>query len=83
MHMYVTGHHSEVDRRGAHMLRIVRGMPSDKELAALASVLAAASAGGAADTPPPRGSTWAAPAARLRTPLHPGPRAWKASALPR
>ena len=27
---------------------------------------------GAADTPPPRGSAWAAPAARLRTPLHPG-----------
>ena len=64
------------------MLRIVRGAPSDEELAALATVLAAASLRGAAD-PPPRGSAWAAPAARLRTPSHRGPGAWKASALPR
>ena len=71
------------------MLRIVCGTPSDEELAALTAVLAAltavlaaASPHGTAD-PPPQGSTWAAPAARLRTPLHPGPGAWRAAVLPR
>jgi len=64
------------------MLRIVHGTPSDEELAALTAVLAAASPHCATD-PPPRGSAWAAPAARLRRPLHPGPGAWRASALPR
>lgn len=64
------------------MLRIVRGTPSDEELAALTAVLAAAAFHGPADTPPPQGSAWAAPAARLRTSLHPGPSAWRASALP-
>ena len=63
------------------MLRIVRGTPSYEELAALTAVLAVASLHGAADTSSQRGSAWAATAARLRTPLHPGP--WKASALPR
>jgi hypothetical protein len=64
------------------LLRVVRGTPSDEELAALTAVLAAASPHGTAD-PPPQGSTWAAPAVRLRTPLHPGPGAWKAAVLPR
>lgn len=63
------------------MLRIVRGTPSDEELAALTAVLAAVSHHGLASLPPRR-SRWAAPAARLRTPPHPGPGAWKASALP-
>ncbi len=65
------------------MLRIVRGTPSEEELAALTAVLAAVSSRGTADTPSPRRFAWAAPATRLRTPLHPGPGAWKASALPR
>ena len=68
--------------KGVHMLRIVCGTPSDEELAALTAVLAA-SPHGAANTPPPRGSAWAASAARLRTSLHPGPGAWKAAVLPR
>ena len=65
------------------MLRIVRGTPLNEELAVLTAVLAAASPHGGATEPPPRGSAWAAPAARLRTPLHPGPGAWKAAVLPR
>jgi len=65
------------------MLRIVRDTPSDEELAALTAVLAAAASPDPADTPPTRDSTWAAPAARLRTSLRPGPGAWRASALPR
>ncbi|MCA1671235.1 MAG: acyl-CoA carboxylase subunit epsilon [Actinobacteria bacterium] len=67
----------------AHMLRIVRGTPSDEELAALTAVLAGVFSRGVAATPSPRRSAWAAPATRLRTPLPPGPGAWRASALPR
>jgi hypothetical protein len=62
------------------MLRIVRGEPSDEELAALIAVLAGL-ASAAAQPPVPR-SAWANPAHRLRTPLHPGPGAWRSSALP-
>ncbi|PZS39470.1 MAG: acetyl-CoA carboxylase biotin carboxyl carrier protein subunit [Pseudonocardiales bacterium] len=48
------------------MLRIVRGEPSDEELAALITVLAALP-NTAAEPPAPR-SAWADPAYRLRTP---------------
>ena len=67
------------------LFRVVRGRPSDAEIAALTVVLAAAAPGAAASEtgrPRPR-SHWADPAARLRTPLHPGPGAWRASAWPR
>ncbi len=64
------------------MLRIVRGTPSDEELAALTAVVAAAVSHAAASTPPRRRSAWGAPATRLRTRLEPGPGAWRASALP-
>ncbi len=59
----------------------VRGEPSDEELAALIAVLAGLASAAAAEPPTPR-STWADPAHRLRTPLHPGPGIWRASALP-
>ncbi|MGH3783299.1 MAG: acyl-CoA carboxylase subunit epsilon [Pseudonocardiaceae bacterium] len=58
------------------MLRIVRGEPSDEELAALIMVLAALPNAGA-EPPAPR-SAWADPAHRLHTPAlgrqwrHPG-----------
>ena len=65
------------------LLCVVRGTPSDEELAALTTVLAAAASHDPTDTPPPRGSAWAVPVARLRTSLRPGPGAWRASALPR
>jgi hypothetical protein len=63
------------------MLRIVRGEPSDDEVAALIAVFAEAVSAAAAEQPAPR-SAWADPARRLRTPLHPGPGAWRLSALP-
>jgi len=66
----------------------VWGEPSDEELAALVAVLAALVAvlaalanTAAAERPAPR-SAWADPAHWLRTPLHPGPGAWRNSALP-
>jgi Acyl-CoA carboxylase epsilon subunit len=68
------------DERVRPLLRVVRGNPSPEELAALIAVV---SARGAAveEPPPPARSLWAAPS--LRQPLHPGPGAWRASALPR
>jgi Acyl-CoA carboxylase epsilon subunit len=64
-------------RTGSSM-QIVRGEPSDDELAALIAVLAGL-AGAAAAPPPVTRRTWADPAHRLRTTLHPGPGAWRAS----
>ena len=60
------------------LFRVVRGTPSDAELAALTVVLAAAlSPEPAAPTRP--ASVWTAPAARMRRPLQPGPDAWRTS----
>jgi hypothetical protein len=66
------------------LFRVVRGEPTDEELAALTVVIAAAASAGGPPPAKPR-DRWSDPAARLRTPLPPtpGPGAWKASALPR
>jgi hypothetical protein len=64
------------------LLRIVRGTPDDVELAALTAVVASLP-GPAAEEEQPAQSAWSAPETRLRTPLHPGPGAWRASGLPR
>jgi acyl-CoA carboxylase epsilon subunit len=63
------------------VIHIVRGEPSEEELAALIAALAALAHAAAAEPPAPR-SAWADPVHRLRTPLHPGPGAWRNSALP-
>lgn len=63
------------------MLQIVRGEPSDDEVAALIAVLTML-AGATAAGPPTPHSTWAHPSRGLRTPLHPGPGAWRVSTLP-
>jgi hypothetical protein len=63
------------------LLRIVKGNPSDAELAALTVVVATLSA--PAPSVGPTRSLWADPAHRLRTPPRPGPGAWRASGLPR
>ena len=62
------------------LLRVVRGEPTAEELAALVAVVTAGAAVTApAAAPPP--SLWGRPV--LRSPLHPGPGAWRASGLPR
>lgn len=60
------------------VLRIVRGEPSDEELAALVAVLTARTT---AVTPPiPEApSVWRDRTALLRKPAHPGPGAWRAA----
>jgi hypothetical protein len=61
-------------------LRIVRGEPDAAELAALVTVLAAAS-GGEGQAPAPVRSAWADPARSVRTPLPSG--GWRTSLAPR
>jgi hypothetical protein len=64
------------------LFRVVRGTPTDAELAALTVVLAAA----AAPTPEPAAPTrsaWADPAARMRRVPQAGPGAWRTSTWPR
>ncbi|MGH3838697.1 MAG: acyl-CoA carboxylase subunit epsilon [Pseudonocardiaceae bacterium] len=53
----------------------------DEEVAAVIAVLAGVASADAPEPPAPR-SAWADPSHRLRTPLHPGPGAWRSSALP-
>jgi hypothetical protein len=65
------------------LFRVVRGEPTDAELAALTVVLAAVAAGSRADPPPPPRSVWSDPAARLRAPLATGPGAWRTTYWPR
>ncbi len=62
-------------------LTVVRGDASPEELAALIAVLAARGSGGSGPAPVVR-PRWGAPGTGLRRPLHPGPGAWRASALP-
>jgi hypothetical protein len=68
------------ERRAA--FRVVRGEPTDEELAALTVVLAAVAAPSAEPPPLPR-SAWNDPVARLRRPLAVGPGAWRTSTWPR
>jgi hypothetical protein len=60
------------------LLRIVKGSPSDEELAALTVVVAALSQRRARRRPTPVG-TWASFADGHRRPLQPGPGSWRAS----
>jgi hypothetical protein len=64
-------------------LRVVRGEPNPEELAALVTVLAAASSGGTEDSDAGDPSTWADRSHGLRQMLPHGPGAWRASVLPR
>jgi hypothetical protein len=64
-------------------LRIVRGEPTEAEVAALVAVVAARAAVAAqAPTTGPGRSSWADPARRLRITGRPGPDAWRRSGFP-
>ncbi|HEY3260605.1 MAG TPA: acyl-CoA carboxylase subunit epsilon [Pseudonocardiaceae bacterium] len=67
------------------LLRVVRGTPSEAELAALTSVVLAAAARAGSDELPtmPRRSAWADRSALMREALHPRPGAWRASGMTR
>jgi acyl-CoA carboxylase epsilon subunit len=81
-----TGEPTPEERRA--LFRVVRGEPTDAELAALTVVLAGKIAGAVAAAPRPEvqpavRTAWNDPAARLRRPLTVGPGAWRASTWPR
>ena len=62
-------------------LRIVRGDPTEEELAALVTVLASVGSAPEPDrTPPP---DWAAHHRKVRVTLPHGPGGWRSSSLPR
>ena len=65
------------------LFRVVRGEPTDAELAALTVVLAAVAAAPRPEAQPAVRTAWNDPAARLRRPLTVGPGAWRASTWPR
>ncbi len=60
-------------------LRVVSGAAGAEELAALVAVLSTRSGG--PEEAPAEPSRWGR--VQMRTPLHPGPGAWRAGALPR
>ena len=68
-------------RGSAPILSVVRGEPTPEQLAALIAVVSARGSGSGEQAEAPAPSLWNRPA--LRGPLHPGPGAWRASALPR
>ncbi|HEY7720011.1 MAG TPA: acyl-CoA carboxylase subunit epsilon [Pedococcus sp.] len=73
------------DDRADHRapLRLVRGDATPEEVAALLAVLSAAAGGDDPEPGPRRRSQWTARERGLRTPLAPGPGAWRASGWPR
>jgi hypothetical protein len=63
------------------VLRVVRGDAAPEEIAAVVAVLLSRPA--FVEAPPRRApSAWADRSRQLRRPLHPGPDAWRRSALP-
>jgi hypothetical protein len=63
-------------------LRIVKGDPTDEEVAALVAVVSAMGAGGDEEPARPR-SAWADRRVMVREPLAHGPGAWRTSGFPR
>jgi Acyl-CoA carboxylase epsilon subunit len=66
---------------GEPFLRVVRGDATPEEVAALVAVLMSGSGREPGALVPVR-SAWSDRARQLRVPLHPGPGAWRRSALP-
>jgi hypothetical protein len=63
-------------------VKITKGNPTPEELAALVAVIAARSAVPAPPADTDRASNWATYWRNARTPFHPGPGQWRASAHP-
>ncbi|OIJ23643.1 acyl-CoA carboxylase epsilon subunit [Nocardioides luteus] len=62
------------------LLKVIDQNATPEDVAAIVAVFAAMGSAGEAPKKKQR-SLWATP--QLRTPLHPGPNAWRASGLPR
>jgi hypothetical protein len=66
----------------APVFRVVRGHPTEEEVAALLVVLSARATAEPTTAAPATASGWASYARAIRAPLQPGPGAWQASARP-
>lgn len=64
-------------------LRVVKGNPSDEELAALVAVVSTLGAAAASESPEQPRSAWSDRRVMVREPLAHGPGAWRSSAFPR
>jgi hypothetical protein len=62
-------------------LQVVRGDATPEEIAAIVAVIAARAAAVPAEAPPAPTSQWSERSRLVRRPLHPGPGAWRGSAL--
>ncbi|MGH3153644.1 MAG: acyl-CoA carboxylase subunit epsilon [Streptosporangiaceae bacterium] len=63
-------------------LRVIRGDATPEEIAALVAVLMARAASSEPDAQDQVRSAWSDRSRLVRRPLHPGPGAWRRSALP-
>ena len=72
---------AETEQPPAPFLRVVKGDPTEEEVAALVTVLA--SVGGRNVSPPKPAPAWAAHDRKVRVTLPHGPGGWRSSALPR
>jgi acyl-CoA carboxylase epsilon subunit len=63
------------------LFQVVKGSPTEEELAALVAVLALQRSSAAA-APMPRESGWSAYWRSVRAPVQPGPEAWRMSGRP-
>ena len=63
------------------LFRVVKGTPTEEELAALVAVLTMRSGAGTPE-PEPRASGWSAYWRSVRAPVQPGPEAWRMSGRP-
>jgi hypothetical protein len=64
------------------IIQVVHGNPTEEELAAVLTVLTAASKAAKPTSPKPSDHGWAAYWRSVRTPLRPGPGVWRASGRP-
>ncbi|MGH8774168.1 MAG: acyl-CoA carboxylase subunit epsilon [Jiangellaceae bacterium] len=71
-----------MDAEAEPLVRVVKGDPTDEELAALVAALASRAAAGPSDTGE-KPASWAAYWSSVREPLRHGPTAWRDSARPR
>jgi hypothetical protein len=67
---------------GRPVLRVVRGDATPEEIAAVVAVVLSRAAVTDAPSAGPAPSAWADRSRLLRRPVHPGPDAWRRSALP-
>jgi Acyl-CoA carboxylase epsilon subunit len=70
-----------MSRMDEPLFQVIKGSPTEEELAALVAVFSLRSGGVAAEAEP-RASGWSAYWRSVRAPVQPGPEAWRMSGRP-